>query len=287
MMRRSDPARGPNVGSPVGRQLDYRVLTGPYSLDASLTLMPSILIRRQIVRTCRWVACVVTGLAVLAGPAAAQNLRGSASSLDRQTAQATRHDFTFLAGAAQLRRFVDAGYLVPVDGNQDYRLKDVSFPVARPEVRLFIERLSSQYRRACGEQLVVTSLTRPLSHQPRNASDRSVHPTGMAVDLRRPAGRCRQWLEETLRALEARDVLEATAERRPPHYHVAVFPERYAAYVDRLIARAAAVSSVYTVRPGDTLWKIARRHRTTPRTLQQLNSLSSTRIYAGQALTVP
>ena len=287
MMRRSDPARGPNVGSPVGRQLDYRVLTGPYSLDASLTLMPSILIRRQIVRACRWVACVVTGLAVLAGPAAAQNLRGSASSLDRQTAQATRHDFTFLAGAAQLRRFVDAGYLVPVDGNQDYRLKDVSFPVARPEVRLFIERLSSQYRRACGEQLVVTSLTRPLSHQPRNASDRSVHPTGMAVDLRRPAGRCRQWLEETLRALEARDVLEATAERRPPHYHVAVFPERYAAYVDRLIARAAAVSSVYTVRPGDTLWKIARRHRTSPRTLQQLNSLSSTRIYAGQALTVP
>ncbi len=232
-------------------------------------------------------ACVVTGLAVLAGPAAAQNLRGSASSLDRQTAQAIRHDFTYLTGAAQLRRFVDAGYLVPVDGNRDFRLQDVSFPVARPEVRLFIERLSSQYRRACGEQLVVTSLTRPRSHQPRNASDRSVHPTGMAVDLRRPAGRCRQWLEETLRALEVRGVLEATAERRPPHYHVAVFPERYAAYVDRLLSRATASSSVYTVRPGDTLWRIARRHRTSPGTLQQLNSLSSTRIYAGQTLAVP
>ena len=39
---------------------------------------------------------------------------------------------------------------------------DVSFPFARPEVELFVQRLSGQYRRACGEQLVVTSLTRPI-----------------------------------------------------------------------------------------------------------------------------
>ena len=116
----------------------------------------------------------------------AQSLRGSSASLDRQVAQARRHDFTHLASPPQVRRFVDAGLLVHLSGNRDYTLVDVSFPFARPEVRLFVERLSSQYRGACGEQLVVTSLTRPLSHQPRNASDRSVHPTGMAIDLRVP-----------------------------------------------------------------------------------------------------
>ena len=77
-----------------------------------------------------------------------QSLRGSARSLDRQNLQATQHDFTFLRDSAQLRRFVGADLLVPVTGNHDYVLKkDVSFPYARPEVRLFIDRLSGQYRR--------------------------------------------------------------------------------------------------------------------------------------------
>jgi hypothetical protein len=228
-------------------------------------------------------------IALLDGAAAAQSLRGSAASLDIQTEQAEEHDFTYLPGTAQVQRFVDAGLLVAVDGNRDYSLKDVSFPFARPEAKMFIERLAGQYRRACGEPLVVTSLTRPESHQPRNASDRSVHPTGMAVDLRRPRGSCRQWLERTLLSLERQAVLEATAERRPPHYHVAIFPAQYAAYVDRLTARAAGAMSssrVYTVRRGDTLWDIARRHGTSATALRRSNGLLSTRIYPGQRLAV-
>ena len=245
----------------------------------------------------------------------AQSLRGSSASLDRQVAQARRHDFTHLTGAAQLRRFVDAGLLVHLAGNRDYTLVDVSFPFARPEVRLFIERLSSQYRRACNERLVVTSLTRPLSHQPRNASDRSVHPTGMAIDLRRPAGRCRGWLEEVLLSLEARGVLEATRERRPPHYHVAVYPKRYAAYVRALTpggadgsaetsraARGSAETSraargsgetptaeaatVHVVRRGDSLERIARRYGATVEGLRRANGLGSSLIHPGQSLRV-
>ncbi len=234
-------------------------------------------------------ACVAFGL--LQGGASAQTLRGSASSLDLQTTQAAQHDFTYLPGTAQLRRFVDAGLLVSVGGNRDYTLEDVSFPVARPAAKLFIERLAGQYRRACGERLVVTSLTRPRSHQPRNASDRSVHPTGMALDLRRPQGTCRQWLERTLLYLEGQAVLEATAEHSPPHYHVAVFPGQYAAYVGRLTARAVRGSPssprVYTVRSGDTLWGIAQRLSTSTRALRRANGLSSTRIYPGQALILP
>ena len=229
-------------------------------------------------------------IALLAGGASAQSLRGSASSLDLQAEQAKQHDFTYLPGRAEVRRFVDAGLLVPVDGNRDYSLTNVSFPFARPAVKLFIERLSGQYRRACGEQMMVTSLTRPKAHQPRNASDRSVHPTGMALDLRRPQGRCRQWLEHTLLSLEDQDVLEATAERSPPHYHVAVFPNQYFAHVGRLTGSGAGrtkLPRVYTVRRGDTLWEIARRHGTSTRALRRTNGLSSTRIYPGQALSVP
>jgi len=235
--------------------------------------------------------CLAVSVGLFGGYASAQSLRGSRGALDLQTAQAVSHDFTYLGEPGQVHRFVAAGYLVPVDSNRDYRLKDVSFPVARPEVRLFIARLASQYRRACGERLVVTSLTRPLSHQPQNASDRSVHPTGMALDLRRPAGRCRRWLERTLLSLESRGVLEATAERHPPHYHVAVFPEQYAFYVGRLTGLGSSGSPVslrsYTVRRGDTLWQIARRYDISLRALRQVNKLSSTRIRPGQRLTLP
>ena len=182
--------------------------------------------------------------AVLTGglpDAAAQSLRGSAASLARQNHQARRHDFTYLRGTDHVRRFVGAGLLVPVGGNRDYALKDVSFPYARPEVKLFIDRLTGQHRRACGDRLVVTSLTRPRSHQPRNASPRSVHPTGMALDLRRPqTPACRRWLEQTLLYLERRQVLEATYERRPPHYHVAIFPRDYRAYVARITSGAGS-----------------------------------------------
>jgi len=44
---------------------------------------------------------------------------------------------------------------------------------------------------------------------------------------------------------------------------------------------------VYYVQSGDTLWLIAQRYRTTVNSIQQLNNLSDTMIYVGQALTVP
>jgi hypothetical protein len=228
------------------------------------------------------------------------------ASVDLQNDMAREHDYTFLNSGDRVRYFADKGWLVRIRPNADFTLRGVSFPYARPEVDLFVRRLGAQYRANCGEQLVVTSLTRPTSGQPANASDRSVHPTGMALDLRTPRGaRCRSWLEGVLLGLERSGVIEATLERFPVHYHVAVFPRQYAHYVAAQQSRqptpqatAQLVSAEaqqaqqaerleYRVRRGDSLWTIARTHGTTVDELLTVNQLAGSRIYVGQVLDVP
>jgi Family of unknown function (DUF5715) len=165
---------------------------------------------------------------VAAVPAAAQSLYGSHESMARQNLVAQQHDYAYLRTTQEVVQAIGSGVLVAVHGNDDFQLAsgEVSFPYARPEVKTFLEQLSSAYRAACGEPLVVTSLVRPISRQPWNASPISVHPTGMAVDLRRSDRHgCRLWLESTLLALEGEGMIEAIRERWPPHYHVAVFPD--------------------------------------------------------------
>jgi hypothetical protein len=228
---------------------------------------------------------------LLAAPAAGQSLRGSISSVTRQYQAAQDHDFTFLRNARQIRQFVEAGYLVEIPGNDHYVLNNVTYPYARPEVKLFLERLGAQYRAACNERLVITSLTRPATDQPDNASGRSVHPTGMAVDIRRSSQRtCQTWIEEVLISLERNGVLEATRERWPAHYHVAVFPRPYARYVAALPDQSLPDPDTeihHTVRRGDSLWTIARDYGIEVDQLKEANNLTGNRIYAGQTLRIP
>ena len=229
-----------------------------------------------------------------------QSLNGSPASLDLQNAHAQRHGFSILRTPQQVREFVDSGYLVPVRANADMDLHQVSFPYARPEVRVFIERLASQYRAACGEELVVTSLTRPTSNQPPNASVRSVHPTGMAVDLRRPANnQCRQWLESTLLSLEGAGVLDATYERNPPHYHVAVFPQPYSNYLAArtenaaLLIQSAQNSSAemrvitHMVARGESLSALSTRYNVPIARIRAENRIQGDRLNVGQQLQIP
>ena len=140
---------------------------------------------KSAVNWMKFVSALATALVLLVAVRTdAQSLGGSPSSMNRQHRQARTHDFTFMESATRIKRFVAANLIVPLEGNSDYLLHEVSYPYARPAVQLFIERLSRQFRSACGETLAVTSLTRPVDEQPGNAHDRSVHPTGMAVDLR-------------------------------------------------------------------------------------------------------
>jgi len=246
-------------------------------------------------------------LAMGAVPAAAQSLRGSRESIDRMYQQARSQDLTFFRTGTGVRRAANGGDLVRMSGNEDYRLSGVSYPYVLASTRTFVQRLGAQYRDVCGERLVITSGVRPTTLRLANSTDRSVHPTGMAIDIRKPrGGRCLEWLRETLLYLEAQGVIEATEERRPPHFHVAVFPTQYRRYVSnqgetgrsegRTAARSGGSSSsssssssrtTYRVRSGDSLWEIARRHDTTVDRLRAANDMRTNRIVAGQVLIIP
>ena len=170
-------------------------------------------------------------LGVLLAPlssALAGELDGSPASMKEQHAIAVDADYSFLRKPADVEHLVEIGRLVDVSGNADYTLSDVSFAVARPEVRAFIESVAADYQDEFGVRLVVTSLTRPTALQPLNAHDLSVHPAGMATDLRVPADSSqREWLETRLLALEDSGAIDVTREHHPSHYHVAVFAEKY------------------------------------------------------------
>ena len=172
-------------------------------------------------------ALIVVSLVALSEPGAAQSLRGSHASVNLMYRRAVRGGLDFYETKSDVKRAVLRGQLVRLNGNSHYRLANIGMPYVRPETKAFVLDLAADYHRACGAPLVITSATRPISRRLANSSELSVHPTGMAVDLRKPAGRCRSWLRRRLLAAERRGVIEATEERHPPHCHVAVLPARY------------------------------------------------------------
>jgi Family of unknown function (DUF5715) len=193
-------------------------------------------------------------------------LKGSSSSMVHQNRVAKANDYSFLRSASQVERFVEEGYLVKVESTSSLEINSgVSYPVARPQMKLFLERLGQQYMQGCGEPLVVTSLVRPTSEQPRNSHPLSVHPAGMAADLRVSSnGECRSWLESTLLALESGGLLDVTRERYPPHYHVALFPDAYMAYVQPMLARDSALAAERAKKQAARIAMASLQHTATP-----------------------
>lgn len=289
--------------------------------------MPPRIAPRRIRSTATLVLLSLASTTLPPDPASAQTLVGSPASMERQNRAAEDQAFTYLRNPEDVEVFVRHGLLVYVPGNGEYQVDGASFPYARPEVKRFLEWMGHLSRAGCGEPLVATSLVRPKSHQPRNASLHSVHPTGMAMDLRRSFRRaCSSLLESTLLDLESRGILEATKERFPAHYHVALFPDAFSSYllavdggrelppiqtaaalagppVDTIAesaptpgsvvagnlgsARTASRSAVHRVRRGDTLSRIASRYGISTDSLRRANGLRGSKVFSGQRLRIP
>jgi len=179
-------------------------------------------------RTLLLAVALVVAWAPVAG---AQSLRGSLASISRMYRQALQEKLPFYETSAGVHNAARKGKLVRLRTTTGVTWERVRWPYVQPETRVFAERLGAQFRAACGQRLVVTSAVRPATRQPANATERSVHPTGMAIDLRKPKGKCLSWLRSTLLELEDAGVIEATEEYGPPHFHVAVFPSSYVRYL--------------------------------------------------------
>jgi len=243
-------------------------------------------------------------------------LRGSRESVQRMWDFADSHHLPFYLTPTNIDDAIKKGKLVALTGDSTYELtRGVGFSYATREAKQFVLAFAPQYLAACGTPLTVTSAARPISRQPHNSNPYSVHPTGIAVDLRRPpAGPCQTWVRNALAELEAKGFVEATEERHPAHLHVAVFTEpgrvatlpnlvgasfasRVATPAARPSATAAKVAKrsgdsnserTYRVREGDTLWEVAQRTGVSVQALARENHRSEKSVLrAGVTLRIP
>ena len=259
----------------------------------------------------------------IAAPAAAQSLKGSHASVEKMYTRAVLNDLQFYSTSKGVYESVRDGELKLVSITMDLTLDKVSYPFVLPRTLDVLNVFAKKYHDACGERLVVTSAARPRTEQPRNASPQSVHPTGMAIDFRKPSGNCLTYLRGELLALEKLGIVEATEEKHPVHFHVAVLqrgsfapatrvasttptpttptpsavvavatdsaggtvelPDSSANEVDKP-APKPATKATYTVKKGDNLSTIAKRFGLTVSHLKSLNGLKTSNLQPGQKL---
>lgn len=240
------------------------------------------------------------------------SLRGSASSLTRQQYARKKEGLKLHHSWRSAKQEVRDGGLLRIRPSKTLQLANVSHPYAHPELKMLLEKLSRLYWSHCRAPLVVTSLLRPINEQPRNASTRSVHPAGIAADLRVPPHECRAWLRQTLSSWERAGLIEATRERRPPHFHLVAIPHRLTPTLISNLKKTGPQSRAnqraqpsqgsaqksrraqthkrrrrYRVRRGDSLWSLSRRWRVSETAIKRANRLSSSTIQRGQILLIP
>jgi LysM repeat protein len=251
-----------------------------------------------------------------------EDLHGSKASVERMYDFAVRHRYPFYLTPTNLDSAIAHGKLVALTGDSTYELtRGVGFSYATREVKQFVTMFAPQYLAACGAPLTVTSAARPMSRQPHNANPHSVHPTGIAVDIRRPPpGPCLTWVRGALAELETKGLVEATEEHHPIHLHIAVLQAPGARFAlpdlthGVVVARVAPPQTVaatsngdvkvaslaaaprdsgsqprtYQVRQGDTLWDVAQKTGVSVKALADANHRSmSTPLQPGTVLKLP
>ncbi len=146
--------------------------------------------------------------------------------------------YEFAATKERLLELVKEGTLVELEETESLKFNNVSRPYALPVVAEFVYRIADQYNygQRCGP-LWLNGAARDIAFQQTlgNGSAKSVHPTGMPIDLKSTGHtpRCRDWLENTLLEIEAAKRIDFTKERSPAHYHISVATHEYEAWLER------------------------------------------------------
>jgi uncharacterized protein YcbK (DUF882 family) len=182
------------------------------------------------------------------GAAAATSLRATRSSQLVQNQRADEDQLSRMEGTAMTRRWVRLQLLEPVSAKTSgYYLHAVREQnrYLRPWTRLFLSRLSTQFRAKFGKPLRVTSLLRTAEYQRslqgRNGNaasskgpKRSAHLTGASLDISKKGmtGAERQWLRRVLTSLRGNGYIYAIEEYQQPVFHILVH-RKYADYVER------------------------------------------------------
>lgn len=178
----------------------------------------------------RYIVAVVLVLGITA-EAVGQEIIGSPESITMQHSYAEKGHLSFMQSESDVKKSLRSRLLFPITLNPHVKLHKVSFPYGLFTTQLFVDWFAKRHKNACGVGMTITSGTRPRNRQPSNAHKLSVHPTGMAVDIRIPATEeCEWWMMNETLWLESLGVIDVTREFYSPHFHIAVFPERFLEY---------------------------------------------------------
>lgn len=194
----------------------------------------------------------IVAISVLACvPAAleAATLRASTQSQLIQNQQADEDNLSRMEDLEMVARFARLQLLVPVESRtRDYYVHNIPDErrFLRPWAKLFLERLSRQYRSRFGSTMRITSLVRTEEHQRKlqrrnpnaaapDGEKRSAHLTGACIDISKKGMTRAQmrWVRQVLSSLKEKGYLYAIEEFTIPNFHIMVHRD-YPDYVEIL-----------------------------------------------------
>lgn len=191
----------------------------------------------------------VLSLSTAAAPAA--SLRANSQSQIRQNQRADADRLSRMADDSMVARWARLKLLVPVPSKtSNYYVHNLAKQrrYLRPWAKLFLDRLSKQYRTRFGKQMRVTSLLRTVSYQnslrrrnanaaPSTGPKASSHLTGACLDIsKKGMTRAQQsWARNVLLSLHNKGYLYAVEEFYQPVFHVMVH-RKYEDYVAQRLA---------------------------------------------------
>lgn len=150
---------------------------------------------------------------------------GELTTSERQFEYAKAHEIPFMDSEVEYQRNVRSGYFVLLSH------PDITISARRkyvlPQTANFIYRVAHQFRKAGCNRLHINGAGRLTTERPKNGSVHSVHPVGMALDLKviNLSKNCHTILWNILHEYEAGQEADSTRELHPEHFHVVVIPE--------------------------------------------------------------